>query len=147
MGRLRTSPDRGSFQKEMFGDSVPDFPEPVFQKYDLEYDLRTTDWIVEKVQADASYAQNLYAALCNNWFIKNETWPILKDEYWDCSWRYAGGIIAHMLETGDYIDWYCSGISSPDDCGYTSEGVVTDEVRDDLLKLGWSVSENDDSES
>ena len=62
-----------------------------------------------------------------------------------------------ICEEGDYIDWYCSGIKgSPsineegkenDDGinGYVGEGVVTDEIRDDLLKLGWLVV-NDDND-
>ncbi len=143
MGRLRTSPDRGSFQLERFGYSAMHIDQE-FQKYDLEYDLRTTDWIVEKVQSCNDYAQNLYAALCNNSFTKVETWPLLKGEEWDCSWRYAGGIISHMQETGDYIDWYCSGISSPDASQAVGEGHITDEIRNDLHKLGWQVNDNPD---
>jgi hypothetical protein len=84
--------------------------DPKWQKDNLEYDLRSTDWILEKVRGDDVYAQNLYAAMCNNDFTKREMWPILKDQRWSCSWRYAGGIIADMQEKGDYIDWYCSGI-------------------------------------
>lgn len=103
--------------------------DPVWQKNNMEYDLRTTDWILEKVRNSDDYACQLYAAMCNNDFIKNDVVPILKEETWSCSWRYAGGIIADIRETGDYIDWYCAG----------HEGDVTDEIRDDLLKLGWIV--------
>jgi len=79
--------------------------------------------------------------MCNRDFQKLDTWPILKNERWSCSWRHAGGIIADMQEKGDYIDWYCSGITSPevDPDGYVAESVVTDEIREDLKKLGWSV--------
>ena len=77
----------------------------------LEYDLRSTEWILEKVRSSVSYAQNLYAALCNNDFQKLDVMPILTDKFWSCSWRYAGGIVADMRQQGDYIDWYCSGIS------------------------------------
>ena len=103
--------------------------DPEWQKNNLEYDLRTTDWILEKVRRSEDYAQNLYAAMCNTDFTKNEVWPVLQEDTWSCSWRYAGGIIADMREEGDYIDWYCSG----------NEGHVTDEIREDLLKLGWLV--------
>jgi hypothetical protein len=64
-----------------------------------------------------------------------------------------------MRQEGDYIDWYCSGIrgDQKDDSEYTSEqleqlkitnqfvgeGYVTDEIRADLLKLGWIVIEDD----
>lgn len=134
-----------------------------WQQNNLEYDLRSTDWILEKTRSSESYAQNLYAALCNNDFLKNEVWPTLKNDTWGCSWRYAGGIIADMRQEGDYIDWYCSGIKGgvSDEQfqamdkesqerylyvknNYANEGVVTDEIREDLLKLGWSVATNDD---
>ena len=108
-----------------------------WQKNNMEYDLRTTDWILEKVRSSESYAQNLYAAMCNNDFQRNDVLPILKDQYWHCSWRYAGGIIADMRENGDYIDWYCSGIRDSYEGGYVSESVITDEIREDLFKLGW----------
>ena len=103
--------------------------------YSLELELMTCEWILEKVK-DESYAQNLYAALCNNQFIKNEVFPILKEEAWSCTWRYAGGIIANMLGEGDYLDWYCSGIGDKNE-KFVGEGYVTDEIRTDLLKLGW----------
>lgn len=128
----------------------------------LEYNLRSTDWILHKVRTVDHYAQNLYAALCNNSFIKNDVWPILADKQWSCSWRSAGGIIANMQEKGDYIDWYCSGIQgglSDEEYNhltkeqqeqylyqknnYVGEGYVTDEIKEDLLKLGWIVVDDE----
>ena len=117
--------------------------DPEWQKNNLEYDLRTTDWIIGKVRESDTYAQNLYAAMCNTDFTKNDVWPILQEDTWHCSWRYAGGIIADMREQGDYMDWYCSGIGGQ--IGEVSEGVVTDEIREDLLKLGWIVRADDES--
>lgn len=124
-----------------------------WQKNNLEYDLLSADWILEKVRNSDTYAQNLYAALCNNDFIKNEVWPILKEDTWGCSWRYAGGMIADMQEKGDYMDWYCSGIGAGLGNGdkdgskkYVSESIVTDEIKDDLLKLGWLVRKYNESE-
>ena len=133
-----------------------------WQKNNLEYDLLSADWILEKVRNSDTYAQHLYAALCNNEFIKNEVWPILKEDIWGCTWRYAGGMIADMQEKGDYIEWYCSGIRNDDipdqefkeltveqqewilqSRAYVSESVVTDEIREDLLKLGWIVIEDE----
>jgi hypothetical protein len=117
---------------------------------DLEYDLRTTEWILAKARASNSYAQNIYAAMCNMRWQKLDTFPILKDEYWSCSWRSAGGIVADMLQKGDYIDWYCSGIrngvdmgGSPEEgpAGYVPEATVTEEIRADFQKLGWIPSE------
>jgi hypothetical protein len=115
----------------------------------MEYDLRSTQWICDKAKASESYAQNIYAAICNNDFTKNDVIPILTEKRWSASWRSAGGIVANMVEQGDYMDWYCSGIRN--DTGYdpsldvkypngfVPECVVTDEIRADLLKLGWIV--------
>jgi hypothetical protein len=130
--------------------------DPEWQKNNMEYDLRTSEYIVTKVRDNEHYAQNLYAALCNNEFIQNDTWPLLTEKTWSCSWRYAGGIIANMREEGDYIDWYCSGIhnewSDEEFCNATKEdqekylqmknnhvgeGCITEEVRKDLFDIGW----------
>lgn len=91
-------------------------------KANLEQDLLKVDWIAEKCQ-DPFYARDLYGALCNNRFFKN-------DEEWTCSWRHAGGLVADLRNKGeDYMDFYCSG----------NEGQVTSEIRNDLLNLGWVV--------
>ena len=113
--------------------------DPGWQKDNMEYDLRSTDWICNKVKSNDSYAQNLYASICNNDFIKLDVIPILKEETWGASWRHSGGIIADMREEGDYIDWYCSGIRNGDDPdnGYVPEGMITEEIREDLKQLGW----------
>lgn len=139
----------------------------------LEYDLRSNDWILNKARGSEVYSQNLYAALCNNEFCKIalENTPenidlVLAEGYptWSCSWRHAGGIISDMRGEGDYIDWYCSGITnhdydkSPNDASeyteeqlqrietvkrFVAESIVTDEIRDDLNKLGWKVLDSD----
>lgn len=135
-----------------------------WKKDNLEYDLRSSDWIAEKCKEDY-YAQNLYAALCNNDFTRNDVWPLLQGKSWSCSWRHAGGVVADIRQEGDYINWYCSGINgndlSEDEFNnlttevqeryiycrdkYVSEGIVTDEIRNDLLKLGWVVvTDNED---
>ena len=137
--------------------------DPEWQKDNMEYDLRSTQWIIDKAKDDA-YAQNLYAAMCNNDFTKNDVWPILTEKRWSCSWRHAGGIIADMQGKGDYIDWYCSGIRDSkilDDDEFRAltkeqqesyiqgkksvpESCVTDEIREDLLKLGWIVIDDNE---
>jgi hypothetical protein len=68
-----------------------------------------------------------------------------------------------MQEKGDYIDWYCSGIRDTrtlsesefavlteqeqltykEGEGYVGEGIVTDEIREDLFRLGWIVQDDD----
>lgn len=101
----------------------------------LEYDLRNTDWIVAKAKANEYYAQNIYAALCNMQWQKLDVVPILKEEYWHCSWRYAGGVVADIIGKGDYMDYYCSSMSDGE-C-FVAEGEVTDEIREDFLRLGW----------
>lgn len=188
---MNSSPDRGTFQSQSRRNTAikegrdPDTdPEvlsaieldqtwidhvnqreadPKWKENNLEYDLRSTKWICDKVKAREEYAQNLYAAMCNNDFQKLDVWPLLKGQTYSCSWRYAGGIIADMQETGDYIDWYCSGIkgyASENELAamtderrekyhwmnkhFVSESVVTDEIREDLLKLGWKVIEDND---
>jgi hypothetical protein len=117
---------------------------PEWQKNNMEYDMRNAGWFVLKVRASETYAQNLYAAMCNMQFQKMKIFPILKEERWSCSWRTSGGVVADLREEGDYINWYCSGIGSglgngDDDGtkGFVSEGTVTEEIRQDLRKLGW----------
>jgi hypothetical protein len=184
---ISKSPDRHTFQKEGYIKRCeeegklpnPDYiqmyktwreqdeanlEDPAWQKDNMEYDLRSTEWICNKVKASDRYAQNLYAAMCNRDFQKLDTWPILKNERWSCSWRHAGGIVADMQEKGDYIDWYCSGIRDTRTLsaseiavlteqeqlaykageGYVGEGVVTEEIEEDLKKLGWSVLEDEE---
>jgi hypothetical protein len=120
--------------------------DPTWQKNNMEYDLRSSKELCDKVKASDSYAQNLYAAMCNMTWQSREFWQELKGETWSCSWRHAGGIIADMREEGDYINWYCSGIRNDgyqDDLDtvtpgrYVSEGVVTEEIELDLNRLGW----------
>jgi hypothetical protein len=115
-------------------------------KPDLEQEMKDADWFVTKVKDSEIYAQNLYAALCNNAFQKLEVMSVLTDDVWSCSWRYAGGIVADLRGEGDYLDWYCSGIRGgmtyedvPEDYGFVGESVVTLEVRQDLKQLGWIV--------
>jgi len=175
MKEISKSPERHSFQKEGYvkrqaekGEPVNEayldmfdqileqhdhkFDDPETHKNNMEYDLLTTEWILEKVRANDVYAQNLYAAMCNNGFIKLDVIPILKQEEWGCSWRYAGGIIADMQQKGDYIDWYCSGIrggmSYDDnlDVNLVPEGYITDEIRNDLQRLGWALAPGGDWE-
>jgi len=176
------SPERHTFQKEKYIERQTENNNPISQDYldlfanileqdknkfsdpencknNLEYDLLTTDWILEKVRVSDTYAQNLYAAMCNMRFVKKDLFPYLRQDpdkdLCSYSWRYTGGIIADMQQKGDYIDWYCSGIRDfrgydPDlevACpnGYVPEGQVTEEIEADLLKLGWiPVEWNDD---
>ena len=180
MSKISSSLDRHTFQKEGYVKRQEEKGEPINENYldwfeqvleehnnkfndpqsrinNMEYDLLTTDWILEKVRAHDAYAQNLYAAMCNNGFIRLEVIPVLKGEEWGCSWRYAGGIVADMRQQGDYIDWYCSGIRNDyqdeevgnlyDQRKYVPEGCITNEIRSDLQRLGWAVAPGGDWEN
>ena len=125
-------------------------------QHNLERDMKDAKWFVDKVRASESYAQNLYAALCNNAFQKLEVIPVLKDEVWSCTWRYAGGIVADIRCEGDYMVWYCSGIyGDPKEIDYAAaeaqgfdlkkyvpESTITGEIRADFEQLGWTVVED-----
>ncbi len=117
--------------------------------YDLEQEIKNTDAIVSKVCGDKHYAQNLYAALCNNAFRKMDVLPILQDQAWSCTWRYAGGLVADIVGERDYLNYYCSGIilGDPEEAQknertWAPEGKVTDEIRSDLESIGWMVIED-----
>jgi len=178
MSKTSRSPERHSFQKmgylercmknneepnkeylEMYDRILNDhdhkFDDLESRKNNMEYDLLTTDWILEKVRASESYAQNLYAAMCNMRFVRKELFPYLRQDpdkdLWSRSWRSAGGIVADMRQEGDYIDWYCSGMGGlsgydknsetyeewQNRTKFVSESVITKEIEEDLLKLGW----------
>ena len=173
MSKINSSPERHTFQADNYvrrceeegKDPNPDYLDlyksarqqdeenmvnPEWQKNNLEYDLRSTKWICDRAKSNKTYAQNLYAAMCNQDWQRNEVWPLLKGQTYSCSWRYAGGIVADMRESGDYIEWYCSGIQGePDDdwvdLGHVPEGTVTDQIRKDLFKLGWIPKEYNDN--
>jgi hypothetical protein len=183
MSKISKSPERHTFQKDGYVKRQEETGEPISEAYldmfdnilnahehkfddsqsrvnNMEYDLLTTDWILEKVRVSDSYAQNVYAAICNNEFIRLDIIPILKQETWGASWRYAGGIIADMQQKGDYIDWYCSGMGGlnrefegeetntqwQSRTGYVPEGCITDEIRNDLQRLGWAIAPGGDWE-
>ena len=112
--------------------------------YNLERDVRSTDWIINKIRKQEIYAQNFYAALCNNSYTPKDVWGILSNVTWDCTWRYAALIVSEIREDESFIDWYCSGIrdiNEPDiqDNGrnFVREGEITEEIHKDLKLLGW----------
>jgi hypothetical protein len=172
--KVASSPERHTFQKEGYIERAKESGEepdqgyldwfdqikldeankindPEWQKNNMEYDLRSSKELCDKVKARDDYAQNLYAAMCNMTWQSREFWQELKGETWSASWRYAGGIIADMREEGDYIDWYCSGMGGLNReydgdetneqwqarTGFVTEGTVTEEIELDLNRLGW----------
>lgn len=98
------------------------------------------------------YAQNFYAALCNNELIHNET------EGLRCSWRGAASLVSQIFneiyssECTDYISFYCSGMFTGyndedilylQEKNYVREGQITEEVLSDLELLGFKLVRNE----
>lgn len=103
---------------------------------DLEDEMRHTPTLVKRLAEDREFALEVYQALCNNKFIDIQDGDAgTTKDYWSCSWRYAGGLVAdlravHDVSIGEwYLDWYCSG----------GEGNVSERVRDTFLAMGWKV--------
>ena len=111
--------------------------------FNLERDVRSTDWIVTKIRKQEIYAQNFYAALCNNQYQPKDVWGILSNINWDCSWSYAARLISDIREDESYIDWYCSGtgFSGTDFTGFVEESYVTEEIEFDINTIGWLVTQ------
>ena len=85
---------------------------------------------------DNYFAQNFYAALCNNEYVVDDT-----DVIASYSWRSSGAIVAEIrnLVTGfneGYMDWYCSGMRVFHKDGYVEEGVLTEEIESCLIQIG-----------
>ena len=113
----------------------------------LDFDICQCQHIVTKTRADVSYAQNLYAALCNNEFQEQDVWQVLANHRWSCSWRAASAIVADIRGHGNYSDWYCSGsfiwkeedghVPQGAELFYVPEGMITEEIQQDLAAIGW----------
>lgn len=114
---------------------------------DFERDLFASATILAKIQTPP-YAQHFYAALCNN-----ELHHRASDIVAGYSWRGAGGLVADLesrsgpqvnaifdSDGADYMRWYCTGIFRDDVNQYVGEGSVTEEIRTDLLNLGWTIT-------
>ena len=107
--------------------------------FNLELDLRAEPLVVNKVRCERTYAQNLYAALCNNDFAPKNTWAILKDLRWNCTWYDAATIVSEIREE-DRFQWFRSGPrfqEYADPSGYVDEGYITEEIEYDLDQIGW----------
>jgi len=100
----------------------------MMNKFNFERDLINSDTVRAQVQNDHTFAQELYAALCNNQFV-HTTMRRPDDEYWSCSWRYAGDLVAGLVAQGEgYLDYYCGG----------HEGTISSRVAATLADIGWS---------
>lgn len=109
----------------------------------MKHDIESCEWMVDKIRRSHTYAQHLYAAICNNVFQRNDVIPILKGWKWTASWRMAAGIVGD-LRGGNYGDFYCTGPNyDHNNTHAVSEGQITDEIRQDLIKLGWIILQGD----
>jgi hypothetical protein len=71
------------------------------------------------------FAEEIYDALCNTaWAHRSGT------QSWACTWRCAGDIAAALRghPNESYMTFYCSG----------GEGRITERVRTEFRRLGWS---------
>jgi hypothetical protein len=105
-------------------------------KLNMEDDIKLSSKMMEKI-LDKTYAQNLYAAMCNNAWQKKEVWEILNNYVWTVSFRQAGAILAKLRGQGDYLDYYCSQLMAEREDDYVPEGKIIDEIKTDLKEIGW----------
>ena len=113
----------------------------------VQADLWAQPAICKRIGTDEVFAQHVYAAFCNQKFIRVDG-SAPETEPWACSWRKAAEIIAtirnefyNKTENPDIIEtythWYCSGMGCLE--GSVNEGVVTKEVRNMFRDMGWEL--------
>ena len=73
-------------------------------------------------EVEENLAVDLYCAL------SNVQWEHEDGTRWSISFRGAGGLIAEIRETGDYMSWYCSGL----------EGRISEKIASALAAKGWT---------
>jgi hypothetical protein len=91
-------------------------------RVNLSRDIQDSVMVKTKMRSSKDYCKRFYATLCNNELYKD-------NDVIGYSWRSTGALVADILCTGDYLDWYCSG----------NEGYIDEEVEQDLLDMGWQV--------
>ena len=109
--------------------------------FNLERDIKSTTWMIDRVKHDDVYAQNLYAAFCNHEFMPEDVWGILTNVRWSCAWRYAANIISEIREESDHTRWYCSGVQLINS-GFVPESVIVPIIETDIKNLGWIIDPN-----
>ena len=108
--------------------------------------------ILSKIRNYEKYAQNMYAALCNNIFQQINIIEMLKGTTWDIGSCIGAAQLIKRLSDGKYREMYCSGFGMPSnelgdmhheerlahfDLGYVCEGTITPEITEDLFRIGW----------
>lgn len=94
------------------------------------------------------YWENLYSALCNNWIlIDDNDLPVL------LSFRYTAELVSQLVNA-DYYDFYLCGMGADKKDkkdivegrkkGLVELGIVTNQIREDLLCIGVQLTHYDD---
>jgi hypothetical protein len=80
----------------------------------------------EQMKQDPELCKQVWSAMANVtwWYHKGQP----DEEEFGASFRAAGGIIADIIEEGDYMDWYC--------CGPYSQ--VSDTIAEAMAQKGWT---------
>jgi len=93
--------------------------------HELIQDIQES-FVNEKLQ-NKEYANDVYLAMCNIIWKKEDITNTF-------SFREAAGLIANLRNQGEmYLDFYPAMASGTGKV----EGTVTNEVREDLRKIGW----------
>jgi len=108
-----------------------------FNDTDLIARVKTSSFLGRFI--DDYFAQNFYAAICNNEYKVDDS-----DVIASYSWRSSGGIVAEIrslvnILNEDCMNWYCSGISIFHDKGYVEEGSLTEEIEGCLIQIGLDI--------
>lgn len=83
------------------------------------------------IETNEEFAREMYGAMTNRIWVSPD-----KHEF-RSTWRYAATFIALVAGRGeDHLDYYCSGY----------EGELTERVRAEMERLGWSWVSHPDEE-
>jgi len=85
-----------------------------------------------RLRASEEDAAQFWSALANQGWVHDSA----PDQEVSYSFRAAGGFIAQIRGSGNYIDWYCSGPTE----------TVAPWISEALGAKGWSPAVNPDSE-
>lgn len=101
------------------------FKTPDFDEYqDDALALAIKMYFEDRIKTDDDFCCRLWSSLAN------VAWYLHEKEY-SFSFRGAGSLIAAIRSSGNYMDWYCSGV----------DGKVNDEISSVLEKDGWTYKE------
>jgi hypothetical protein len=105
----------------------------VYDEHDAQFEKIIFSSISKEQAKDLSFMNELYAALCNMTWARNE--DVEKEgrlPFFSCTWRTSGAICAEirteLLDLHEnYLDFYCAG----------NEGKVSERVREHFANHGW----------